>query len=188
MELTTRSELLARLKKDEEDSWNEFVSLYAGFIKKVCIRQNLQDSDASDIVQQVCMEWFRACKGFEYDPKKGRFRDYLCQMVSNAITKLKKKKRVQPELDEDSLCEDDPLQKMIETEYRECMVKKAITIVKSEFEPITYQAFEWTEFNGMKIREVAQKLGIKTNTVSKYRSRVKERLQKIIGDLLEQHE
>lgn len=187
MTLTTRSELLARLKKDEGDSWNEFVCLYADFIKTVCIRQNLQDSDASDIVQQVCMEWYRACKRFEYDPKKGRFRDYLCQMVANAITKLKKK-RVQPKLDEDSLCEDDPLPTMIETEYQQCMLKKAIKIVKSEFDPINYQAFEWTELNGMKIGEVAQKLGIKTNTVSKYRSRVKKRLQTIIGDLLEQHE
>ncbi len=77
-DLTTNPSLLIRLR-DVRDSqaWALFVEVYGPLIISYCQRKNLQDSDAADVSQEVLKTLCKALRGFEYQPERGRFRDWL---------------------------------------------------------------------------------------------------------------
>lgn len=84
--LLTRGTLLVRLRDgDDGEAWRLFDAQYRELILRFCRRLGLQHADAEDVVQIVLNGIARAMPGFEYDPGKGRFRDYLYRCTRNAV-------------------------------------------------------------------------------------------------------
>src|SRR5262245_5144607 len=80
---STRASLLSRLRTGADvDSWRSFVDLYTPLIFRYSRRRGLQDADAQDVVQQVLTSIHRAIGHFQYDPSKGRFRQWLGLVTS----------------------------------------------------------------------------------------------------------
>lgn len=83
---TTSSMLLARMRdRDDSESWEDFVRVYAPLVYRYCIRRGLQDADAQDVTQDAMIDVARAIESFEYDREKGRFRGWLGTLVRHAI-------------------------------------------------------------------------------------------------------
>ena len=71
----------------DDTSWREFEARYAGLIVGYCRKRGLQSADSDDVRQAVWINLAKGLRSFEYDPKRGRFRDYLGRVVRNAIAK-----------------------------------------------------------------------------------------------------
>ena len=90
----TQVTLLGRLRDPaDERAWQTFEGRYRELIVRFSIRQGLQFTDAEDTAQAVLASLVRAMRTFEFDPKKGRFRDYLFRAVRNEIARQKMKGR-----------------------------------------------------------------------------------------------
>src|SRR5271165_2382604 len=76
--MQTRPSLLLRLRNGSDaDAWRTFIGIYAPLVYGFARRHGLQDADASDLTQEVSGEVCRAIRSFEYQPERGRFRDWL---------------------------------------------------------------------------------------------------------------
>ncbi len=76
MAWTTRSSLLARLREDGDEVWQEFTRFYSPLLVRFAERLGLQSQDVDEVVQGVLVDFFQAKESFTYDRGKGRFRDY----------------------------------------------------------------------------------------------------------------
>ena len=82
---TTRGSLLCRLRDSADGiSWELFVHTYGPAVYHFCRRRGVQDSDAVDLVQEVLAQVVVSMRSFEYEPARGRFRDWL-----GAVTRSK---------------------------------------------------------------------------------------------------
>src|SRR5262249_19538676 len=89
--LDTRRTLLGRIRAGEDVSaaWREFEATYRDMLLRFCLSRGLQLVDAEDAVQQVFTKLVTGLKRFEYDPAKGRFRDYLFRCARSALADAK---------------------------------------------------------------------------------------------------
>ena len=62
--------LMVRVQKFPADptAWDEFVERYRPMIRAWCLKWDLQDSDAEDVVQEVLVKLVAAIRKFQYDP------------------------------------------------------------------------------------------------------------------------
>jgi RNA polymerase sigma-70 factor (ECF subfamily) len=83
---TTHPSLLARVRDPQDaEAWREFEARYRDLIRRYCRKRGLQQADAEDVSQTVLLALSRALKRFHFDPRRGRFRDYLGRVVHHAI-------------------------------------------------------------------------------------------------------
>ena len=188
----TRETLLQRIKnRHDEDSWEDFIKHYAGYIYNIVRRMNLNHHDAEEIVQTVNLKIWNKIQDFDYDSNKGRFRGWLCTVASNeAKMFLRKKKRRIPELkrseaDEDYTPEqiDMPdINKLITEEWEIYITELAWNNIQDCFEEKTKLAFEMVS-KGIDPKKIAEELGIAQSTVYVSKKRVADRLRKEIQRL-----
>ena len=85
----TQPSLLLRIRDaSDEESWQTFVSIYAPLIYRSCRRRGLQDADAADVGQDVLAQVARSIRDFEYQPGRGRFRDWLGTIVRHKVCRF----------------------------------------------------------------------------------------------------
>ena len=95
-EWLTRQTLLLRVKdKEDEHAWDDFVTYYEPFIKKIIFFLNVQENDRDDLSQEILIKLWKSLAGFNYDEKKGRFRTWLKTVIRNTTYDyFRKKKRM----------------------------------------------------------------------------------------------
>src|SRR5262249_54521926 len=85
-ERTTRATLLGRVRDgDDAAAWREFDGAYREMLLRFCRSRGLQHADAEDVIQLVFVKLTGGLRRFEYDPGRGRFRDYLFRCVRSAL-------------------------------------------------------------------------------------------------------
>ena len=82
----TRVTLLTKLKKTEdEQAWQEFETIYRGFIISLILRMGINSEDAEDISQAVLTKVWQKIEDFEYNQNKGKFHNWLAAMTRNTV-------------------------------------------------------------------------------------------------------
>ena len=83
---STRSSLLVRIRNlEDQRAWEEFVEIYTPLIYGYCRRHDLQEGDAADVAQESMRAVARSIGKFEYDPQRGKFRNWLLTVVQNKL-------------------------------------------------------------------------------------------------------
>lgn len=83
---STNVSLLSRIRdRADHDSWREFDERYRELMLRYCRRRGLNRVDSEDVVQATFVGLSESLSRFIYDPKRGRFRDYLARCVRNEI-------------------------------------------------------------------------------------------------------
>jgi RNA polymerase sigma-70 factor (ECF subfamily) len=183
---STSASLLVRLKDPAESAaWERFVKLYSPLLFFWARRQGLQDSDASDLVQDVLATLVRKIPDFIYDRGKG-FRDWLKTVLLNKWRdRLRKRAPVALQDEMMNQVPDSVDQGFEEAEYRAYIVKQALELMQAEFAPKTWKACWEHVVQGRSAAEVAAELGISEGSVYVAKSRVLARLRVELEGLLE---
>ena len=91
--LPTRHSLLSRLRQwDDDTSWREFFDLYWKLIYGVCLRLELKEDEACEVVQDIFVTLSRTLPEFQYDRRRGAFKTWLYQVIRNKVRDFVKKK------------------------------------------------------------------------------------------------
>jgi RNA polymerase sigma factor (sigma-70 family) len=179
----THTTLLARLADSRDaGAWADFHDRYAELVRRCCRVRGLQPADCDDVLQDVLLSLSKSMSGFRYDPAKGKFRSYLKTVVMHAIAKKAcQKAPAQPLSDvrSQALPEEDD-EALWEAQWRQYHLRRALSVVESEYSHQDRQAFERYALLGEEVGSVAEALGMSTDHVYQAKSRIARR----IGDLV----
>src|SRR5580693_4590826 len=95
--METKPSLLIRLRDPlDAEAWRTFVAVYAPLVYRFGRRRSLQDADAADLTQEVMGEVARAIRSFEYQPERGRFRDWLLIIARRRLIRFQELRARRP--------------------------------------------------------------------------------------------
>lgn len=185
--------LLTRVRDvNDQQAWNEFVECYAPKIFVWCRRFHLQESDASDVTQEVLVKLVGAMQSFVYDPARGSFRGWLKTITTNAVRDLgrtwQRNGRAVGDTNLSQLLEslEDPeavrvLEDVIEGAHQQQILQEAATQVALRVQPHTWKAYQLTAVEQRPAAQVARELQMRISEVYVAKSRVMKMLRETIA-------
>jgi len=185
---TTSVSLLKRLRQPgEAQAWQRFTELYTPLLYYWARRLGMQPPDASDLVQEVFAILIQKLPEFTYDQHKS-FRNWLRTVMFNKWRD--QRRRAKPPIQADSaifaeLEVPDNADWLGEEEYRQNLVRRALQIMRADFQPTTWKACWEYVVRDRPAAEVAEKLGISVGNVYVAKSRVLSRLRQELEGLLD---
>lgn len=191
----TRNSLILRLPdKRDVEAWDQFVSIYEPLVYRLARAKGLQDADAREVVQEVLVSVSRAIEQWEFDPERGRFRDWLFRITRNLMIKFLTRRKYRPlgtgdsgiaqmlEQQTDPVSEEEESEQF-DLEYRREVFRWAAEQVRKQVRERTWQAFWLSSIEGQETADVAQKLEMSVGAVHIARSRIRSRLREAIQTL-----
>jgi RNA polymerase sigma-70 factor (ECF subfamily) len=186
MDRTSQS-LLERLRQlGDEASWARFTALYTPLLYSWARRLVAQPDDAADLVQDVFTAVVRRLPELRYDPDKS-FRAWLRTLLLNRWRTNCRRPAPAP-LAADPAREDPgpaSLDEQDEADYRRYLLRQTLSLLRSEFSPTFWSAFEEHVLAGRPAEEVAAQLRISPGTVYVAKSRIFKRLRQELAGLLD---
>jgi RNA polymerase sigma-70 factor (ECF subfamily) len=185
---TTPVSLLQRLRPGEHQAWQRFTELYTPLLYYWARHRGLQSQDAADLVQEVFTTLVEKLPEFSYDEHKS-FRGWLRTVLLNKWRDLQRR-RCEAALDPHhhlfgALEAPDETDTLSQTEYAQFVIRRALQIMRTDFEPTTWKAcWEYVAMD-RPAAEVAAELGIKVAAVYIAKSRVLRRLRQDLAELLD---
>jgi RNA polymerase sigma-70 factor (ECF subfamily) len=184
---STSPSLLERLRRpNASDAWERFAELYTPLIYYWVRRQGLQQADAADLVQEVFLALVQAMPAFQYDAGRS-FRGWLRTVTLNKVRERRRKAAPAQAADAvlDDLADDTAADPFWDTEYRQQLVRRALDVLRRDFEPATWEAFWQHGVLGHPAPEVATVLKLSAGAVRAARFRVLCRLKQELAGLLD---
>jgi RNA polymerase sigma-70 factor, ECF subfamily len=181
---TTPASLLERLRQpDNSTAWARFVDLYTPLLCHWGRRVGLQEPDVADLIQDVFYILTRKLPEFTYDPQR-TFRGWLRTLLINQWRTSLRRRIEKPLPDGVS----DPVdseshETFIEKEYRDYLIARALQVMKTDFQPTTWQACWEHVARGRPVDDVASELGISEKAVYLAKARVLQRLRQELEGL-----
>ncbi len=197
----TSPTLLQRARDGDQRGWERLVWLYGPLVYNWCRRAGLSNEDSGDISQEVFATLATKLDQFRKTRPGDSFRRWLKTITVNRARDFHRRNRgmavarggtdaylqlnAQPAGLDGPLIEETEDERHTETNR---LLRIATELVRSDFEPKTWQAFWQTVVDGRETADVGADLGISPNAVRVAKSRVRSRLRKEMAELLEDHE
>jgi RNA polymerase sigma factor (sigma-70 family) len=198
----TRETLLERVRDlGAQGAWREFFALYHRPILFYAQKLGLSETDAQDVLQETMVALLRSLPTFQYNPSKGKFRNFLFTIVHRrCLAALRRWRTV------DSLALDEPLEEGAEplgerlaaepepgletADWRcweEALLSQALAELRGDpsVAPRTQEIFRAYAMERLPAEEVAQRFGVAPNVVYQIKNRLMRRLQHRVEELLE---
>jgi RNA polymerase sigma factor (sigma-70 family) len=169
-------------------AWERFVKHYGPLILRWAQSRIAHDDDACNVAQEVLYKLFLHLK--TYDPKKGRFRPWLRQVVRNACLDFLRGEARHPGGTGDSRVHEllanvaakqpdalEELARAMDTQLEMELYQLAIQRVQKRVESSTWQAFCLLALEGKEAKQVADDLGKPVSAVYMARHRVSNMLR-----------
>jgi RNA polymerase sigma-70 factor (ECF subfamily) len=187
---STSSSLLDRVRLKDAEAWRQLVRLYAPLVYSWCARAGMRGEDAADLVQEVFRSVVVAIGDFHRDRPGDTFRGWLRVITRNKIHDVHRRRAGEPvavggsehqdllnavPLADDSADDDS-------RDSRGAVLRRALDLLRLEFEERTWQAFWRTAVEGQATADVAGDLEMTATAVRKARSRVFHRLRQALAD------
>ncbi len=185
---TTHITLLKRLSAgDDRTAWRDFVDRYGDLIRGFARRAGRSDNDADDVLQDVLVALVAVMPNFQYDPSKGRFRGYLKTIVLRSLSKKRRQNDAARSLEEgDDPVGDDESESNWELEWRQYHLRRAMSMIETEFSVQDRAAFQRYAVEGHAADETARTLGISVDQVYQAKSRILKRLGTIVAEQVDE--
>jgi RNA polymerase sigma factor (sigma-70 family) len=191
----TSLSLLQRLSGPEPDpsDWDRLVAIYAPLLRAWLLRHPLQGADVDDLVQDVLAVLVRKLPQFRHAGRQGSFRHWLRCVLAYQLRYFLRQRQHRPvpagphdegspllQLEES----DSALSRRWDEEHDRHVVTRLLELIRPEFSPCTWQAFEQSALQGRPAGAVGADLGLTANAVCVARSRVLRRLREEAVGLL----
>jgi RNA polymerase sigma-70 factor (ECF subfamily) len=191
----TSPSLLDLARAKDEEAWRRLTELYAPLIFRWCRQGGLGDADAADVCQEVFSAVHAGLGSFRRE-KKGAFRCWLRSITRTKIIDLHGRRppgvaeggsTAQERLAqvEAPLPSDPPEAAEDEETDTGLLYRRALDLIRRDFEEATWQAFWKVVVEGRPPKDVATELGQKRGTVDSAKYRVLKRLREELRDLID---
>ena len=182
MKFVTDHEMLDKTKRQNEAAWEHFYDFYAPLIRLHGHDCGLKNENLEDLIQNVMITLSAQLPGFDYNPSKGRFRDYLRRIVRaracDMLRKIYRQERIPYEPGEEAECSD-----CFEDEWREYVLKQSLEQLKMQVSLHHYQIFFLLNIRNYKVKELARFYQVPAVTIYTIRNRVEAKLKEIVRKL-----
>jgi len=185
--------LLERLRSNDDEAWRVMVQLYTPLVYRWAARGGVRSGDVEDVAQEVLRAAATHLPGFRRDRPGDSFRGWLHGITRNMVLQHFRRSGRHPQASggtdalvqlhgvEDSA----PPEEEDSAEEMDGLRRRALEMVRSEFEERTWSAFWQTVVHGRSPVDIAAEMGITPNAVRAAKSRVLRRLKETFGDLIE---
>jgi RNA polymerase sigma-70 factor (ECF subfamily) len=186
--------LLERLRADEPDAWQTVVRLYTPLVFYWCAGHGVRGADADDVSQEVFRAVAAGLSEFRRDRPGDTFRGWLRGITRNKLrdyfrrqgrapqaaggTDVMRQLHEVPDAAAAPTEEDDPAAEV------NGLYRRALELVRGEFEEKTWHAFWLTVVEGRSPVDIAADLAVTPAAVRKAKSRVLHKLKERFGDLI----
>lgn len=182
---TTSPSLLERVRtSSDRQAWARLVDLYTPLLFYWCRSFGLQEHDAADRVQEVFVLLLEKLPEFRYDPNRS-FRSWLRTVLFNKIHEHGRKQHpladgtvVEPVVPPES-------DRVSDQEFQQMLLFRAAQLIRTEFEDVTWRAFDGYVLHDRPPGDVAAELGVSVNAVYVAKSRVLRRLRDEFAGLID---
>jgi len=188
----TRRTLIERVKNQhDENSWEEFVKVYQDYIYAIIRRMGINEHDADDLLQQVLINLWKMLPRLNFDGIK-RFRSVLSNVTRHRVIDFMRKRGNEANrldnaskdetlryLNQLNLSEVDAI---ADREWEVHLTNLAIEKVAPRFSGQAVNIFRMS-LKGLDVKEIANEVGLKENSVYRLRNRVKACLIEEIAQL-----
>ena len=192
---STSSSLFARIKQRDSIAWERVSQLYGPLVYRSARKAGLQESDATDIVQEVFRSVASHVADLRLDRPGDSFRAWLWSITKNKIHDYFRRRARNPEAIGGSTAHEQMQNlpdSVIDEKSADELLKpskaleiRALALIQTDFEPQTWQAFLRSAVDGQKAAEIAADLGMSLTAVYKAKSRVLARLRSEFGGLMD---
>jgi RNA polymerase sigma-70 factor (ECF subfamily) len=188
---TSRS-LLERVRADDPGAWDRLVTLYAPLVFHWCRRWDLSEDDSADVFQEVFGAVARHIGTFRKEKAQDTFRGWLRAITRNKVHDHFRRLVRQPRGEGGSEAQArlaqlpapaEPDEGPAEAPAERELLRRALELIRAEFEERTWQAFWRTAVEGSAPRDVAAELSMSPGAVRVAKSRVLARLREELGDM-----
>jgi RNA polymerase sigma-70 factor (ECF subfamily) len=186
--------LLDRLKAAPPDAsdWGRLHDVYLPLIRSWVERVPGLGTEAADIVQEVFAVVIRELPSFERQ-REGSFRTWLRRITVNRVRTYRKRRDRFPALGLDVTegfldhlaAPDSELARQWDHEHDQHVFQKLLAVVRPDFSPATWLAFERFALDGRPAAQVAAELGVTENAVLRAKARILKRLREEAGGFLD---
>ncbi|MFH1922452.1 MAG: sigma-70 family RNA polymerase sigma factor [Planctomycetota bacterium] len=188
----TSSSLLEGVKAEDPLAWQRLLDLYSPLIYFWCRSSGMRPDDAADVLQEVFRAVSNGVARFRHDRPGDTFRGWLRVITRHKIRDYFRREGGQPQAAGGT----DAQQKLMAIEADETeslaprsplpgFVRRALDLIRMQFEDRTWQAFWLTAVEGLPTADVAERLGMTAGAVRQAKYKVLRRLRQELGDFEE---
>jgi RNA polymerase sigma-70 factor (ECF subfamily) len=186
--------LLERLRANDGEAWRAMVRLYTPLVLHWCARGGVRGADADDVAQEVFSAAATHVARFRRDRPSDSFRAWLRGITRNMVLQHFRKSERHPrasggsdallrlqevEVAADGPEDEDPAEEL------DGLRRRALELVRGEFEERTWQAFWKTVVEGRSPVDIAADMGVSPTAVRMAKSRILRRLKEEFGELIQ---
>ena len=184
--------LLEQMRANDPAAWGRLVGLYGPLVAYWCGRGGVKPTDAEDVTQEVFAAAAASLPRFHRDQPGDTFRGWLRGVTRHCVLLHFRRNRGKPQAEggsdawqamqavADSLvAPDDGEEAEVGLLYR-----RALDLVRGEFEDQTWQAFWLTAVEDRSPAALTAELDMSPTAIRKAKSRVLRRLKQELGDLI----
>jgi RNA polymerase sigma-70 factor (ECF subfamily) len=190
-ETPTSWTLLDRLRGQEADAWSRLLHLYGPLVQSWCRCWHIHGPDAEDVVQEVFQAVSAGISTFRHDRPDDTFRGWLKGIARHKMLDWRRRRQQQVPAsggtEANALIQQltDPIDEIPADDPAELrgLYRRALELVRGEFEAKTWQAFWRVTVDGVPTAVVSQELELSTSAVRMAKSRILRRLREEIGDV-----
>ena len=202
--LKTRPTLLSKVRRGDEEGWNQFYELYEDFIYSAATSAGLSHQESREIVQATMLSVRDYIGKFVPDPNRGRFRTWLRKIVRSRIMDEYRRKQRHPQPlpcpahDPDETAtsatnripdiNEVQIEQLLDGKWEQAILAAARRAVKERVRMQDYQAYDLFQIKELSAQEVALSLAISPATVRVRSFRVRRAIEKEIRSILKRLE
>ena len=189
--LSTSRSLLSLAREGDALAWDRLSTLYAPFVFHWCRLRGLREADAADVVQEVFQAVATHLGPFHKHEPGDTFRGWLRTITENKIRDHFRRLAHEAEAIGGTEVQQRLTQVPAPSEsggtssgdaWDSAFLRRALDVVRPEFEERTWQAFWRTVLDGQPPVEVAAEIGMSAGAVRVAKCRVLKRLRDMLGE------
>jgi RNA polymerase sigma-70 factor (ECF subfamily) len=184
--------LLDRIRSNDEEAWRRTIFLYSPLVRYWCLQKNIRPDDVEDVAQEVFRAVVAGIERFRRDRPGDTFRGWLRGVTQNKALAWHRDRRHQPAAEGGTEAhekignvEAEPDDQPDEPGQVAGLYRRALDLVKNEFEARTWTAFWRVAVDHHETADVARDLGLSPASVRQAKSRVLRRLREEMGELID---
>ena len=182
--LTTATVLQNLRDFDNREAWSSFADRFRQPVVSFARSMGLSQADAEDAAQETLLAFAEAYRRGQYDPAKGRLSKFLFGI---AYRQALRARRVGAQVAPvgttiwSQVPDEQDASGIWDTEWERGLLDECLQQVRTEFEPVTFRAFELTVREGMDPAETAAELGVPVKSVYNAKHRILKRIRELRG-------